>query len=321
MSHRVESRWFAPPETAAEVSDGIFAYVQPDGSWWINNTGFIVGSRGVVSVDASSTVDRTRAFLAAIARVTEAPVRTLINTHHHGDHTYGNFLFEGATIVGREGIRELIMKFGGPEALPPVWDEVDWGNVEIAPPFLTFTDQVKVYADDLECQVTYVGAPAHTTNDTTNDSTVWIPERRVLFSGDLLFNGGTPFLMQGSIAGSLEALQRLSALGAETIVPGHGPVCGPEVIDTVTSYLRFVQKAAAQGMAAGLTPLEVAREIDLGDFGELLDSERIVGNLHRAYADLHARRSGTALGAPIDAVAAMADMVTYNGGKPLHCRA
>ena len=317
MSHHAEGGRFAPPETAVEVSDGIFAYVQPDGSWWINNTGFVVGSRGVVSIDASSTVDRTRAFLAAIAKVTEAPVRTLINTHHHGDHTYGNFLFEGATIVGHEGIRELIMKWGGPEALPPVWDEVDWGDVEIAPPFLTFTDQVKVYADDLECRVTYIGTPAHT----TNDSIVWIPERRVLFSGDLLFSGGTPFLMQGSIAGSLEALQRLSALGAETIVPGHGPVCGPEVIDTVTSYLHFVQKAAAQGMAAGLTPLEVARETDLGDFGELLDSERIVGNLHRAYADLHAGMNDTPLGAPIVAVGAMADMVTYNGGKRLSCYA
>jgi cyclase len=317
MSHRVEGGRFAPPETAVEVSDGIFAYAQPNGSWYINNTGFIVGSRGVVSVDASSTVDRTRAFLAAIAKVTGAPVRTLINTHHHGDHTYGNFLFEGATIVGREGIRELIMQFGGPEALPPVWDEVDWGDVTLAPPFLTFTDEVKVYADDLECQVTYVGAPAHT----TNDSIVWIPERRVLFSGDLLFSGGTPFLLQGSITGSLKALERLSALGAETIVPGHGPVCGPEVIDTVTSYLQFVQKVAAQGMDAGLTPLELARDTDLGDFGELLDSERIVGNLYRAYADLHAGMNGTQLGAPIDAVGALADMVAYNGGKPLSCYA
>jgi cyclase len=317
MTHRGEGGRFAPPETAVEISDGIFAYVQPDGSWYINNTGFIVGSRGVVSVDASSTVDRTRAFLAAIARVTEAPVRTLINTHHHGDHTYGNFLFGGATIVGHEGTRELVMKWGGPEGLPPVWDEVEWGDVDIAPPFLTFTDQIKVYADDLECRVTHVGTPAHT----TNDSIVWIPDRGVLFSGDLLFSGGTPFLLQGSVAGSLKALERLSTLGAETIVPGHGPVCGPEVIDTVTSYLQFVQKVAAQGMAAGLTPLEVARDTDLGDFSDLLDSERIVGNLYRAYADLEAGMNDTVLGAPIDAVGALADMVAYNGGKPLSCYA
>ena len=56
---------------AQEVSDGIYAYIQPDGSWWINNTGFLVGRRGVVSVDACSTEDRTRAYLVAIEAVTE----------------------------------------------------------------------------------------------------------------------------------------------------------------------------------------------------------------------------------------------------------
>ena len=55
-----------PPETQ-EVADGVWAYIQPDGTWWINNTGFLVGARGVVSVDACSTERRTRAYLDAIA--------------------------------------------------------------------------------------------------------------------------------------------------------------------------------------------------------------------------------------------------------------
>ena len=74
----------APPRIE-EVSDGVFAYIQPDGGWCLNNTGFLVGSDSVVSVDASSTERRTRAYLDAIASVTSQPVRTLINTHHHGD--------------------------------------------------------------------------------------------------------------------------------------------------------------------------------------------------------------------------------------------
>ena len=85
-----------------EVSDGIYAYVQHDGSWWINNTGFLVGSHGVVSIDACSTEVRTRAYLDTIAQVNKQPVRTLVNIHHHGDHTFGNYLFPGATIVGQE---------------------------------------------------------------------------------------------------------------------------------------------------------------------------------------------------------------------------
>jgi cyclase len=311
-SHLHPGSKMAPPENATEVSNGIYAYVQPDGSWWINNTGFMVGSNAVVSVDACSTTNRTRAYLGAIARVTDLPVRTLVNTHHHGDHTFGNYLFGGATIVGHDGVRQALLDWGLPHSAP-YWNEVDWGEVELAPPFLTYTEQIKIYVDDLACEVSHVGTPAHT----TNDSIVWVPERRLLFSGDLVFNGGTPFMLQGSIAGALTALAKIKALGAETVVPGHGPVCGPEIIDTMTSYLRFVQDVANRGQEAGLSPLEAARETDLGDFAGLLDSERIVGNLHRAYAET----PGTALGVKIDAGAALADMVTYNGGQPLSCYA
>ena len=66
----------APPVTA-EVSDGIYAYLQPDGSWYLNNTGFITGRQGVISIDTCSTERRTRAYLAAIAAVSRQPVRTL----------------------------------------------------------------------------------------------------------------------------------------------------------------------------------------------------------------------------------------------------
>ena len=124
-----------------QVSEGIYAYLQPDGSWYLNNTGFLVSRDGVISVDATSTERRTRAYLDAIATVTQKPVRTLVNTHHHGDHTHGNYLLSGATIVGHERCREAILG----AAMPPpsgVWTEVDWGHLEPAPPFLTYADGV-----------------------------------------------------------------------------------------------------------------------------------------------------------------------------------
>jgi cyclase len=159
-----------------------------------------------------------------------------------------------------------------------------------------------------------VGTPAHT----TNDSIVHLPDRSVLFAGDLLFNGSTPFLLMGSIEGAIEVLEQVvRPLGAQVIVPGHGPVGGPEMIGEVLGYLRFVQDVARRGREAGLTPLASAREADLGRFGGWLDPERIVGNLHRAYAEL----DGGERGAPIDLAAAIGDMVTYNGGRPLTCHA
>jgi cyclase len=295
-----------------QISEGIYAYLQPDGSWYLNNTGFLVDRTGVISVDATSTERRTRAYLDAITSVTHAPVRTLVNTHHHGDHTHGNYLFPGATIVGHERCRTGVLNTPIP-ALPGIWTEVDWGHLEPAPPFLTYTDGVTLWSGDLCCEVRYVGTPAHT----TNDSIVWIPDRSVVFTGDLLFNGGTPFALMGSIAGWIEVLETvLRPLGARTFVPGHGPVCGPEVIDDMLDYLRFVQDLARETRAAGLTPLQAAREADLGNFKDLLDAERIVGNLYRAYREL----DGGPPGAQVDLVQALGDMVAYHGG-PLTCHA
>jgi cyclase len=139
-----------------------------------------------------------------------------------------------------------------------------------------------------------------------------------VFTGDLLFNGGTPFALMGSISGWIEVLETvLRPLGARTLVPGHGPVCGPEVIDDMLAYLRFVQDVARQAKAAGLPPLEAARATDLGEFKDLLDAERMVGNLHRAYLEL----DGGERGGPLDVVRALGDMVAYNGGQPLTCHA
>ena len=172
-----------------------------------------------------------------------------------------------------------------------------------------------MHAGDLRAQVRYVGTPAHT----TNDSIIWVPDRSVLFCGDLIFNGGTPFLLMGSVAGAIDVLENVvRPLGAQTIVPGHGPVfTGPGPLDATLSYLRFVLEVAVRAHDAGVPALDAARDTDLGPFAGWPDRERIVGNLHRACAEL----GGTARGAPIDIVAALADMVTYNGGAPLTCRA
>ncbi|HEV2369999.1 MAG TPA: MBL fold metallo-hydrolase, partial [Acidimicrobiales bacterium] len=206
-----------------EVADGVYAYVQPDGSWWINNTGFVVGDDGVCAVDASSTERRTRLFRDAIAAVTDAPVRTLVNTHHHGDHTNGNCLFTGAQIVGHVRCAENMadQRIGGLDA---VFDAVEWGELAVTPPDVTLEERLELAVGDRAVEIIYAGSPAHTTGDVV----VWLPGSRVVFAGDLVFNGGTPFVLMGSVAGSLEALQVLRRLQPDVVVPGHGPVGGQE---------------------------------------------------------------------------------------------
>ena len=291
------------------MSAGVYAYIQPDGTWWINNTGFLVGPQGVISIDSCSTERRTRAYQAAIAAVTPAPVRTVLNTHHHGDHTFGNCLFPGAAIVAQERAREEAIAFGPPRELP-FWACPDWGDLSLDPPFVTFTDEIAVHAGDLRAQVRHVGTAAHT----TNDSIVWIPERSVLFCGDLIFNGGTPFLLMGSVAGAVEVLEQvLRPLGAQTIVPGHGPVfhdSGP--IDATLDYLRFVLDVAHP--EPGEVPAWTRPDLDLGRYG-VADAERIVGPAPRLR-----RAGGRPHGPPIDIITALADMVRRQRG-PLSCLA
>ena len=91
-----------PPPTIEEVAAGVYAYLQLDGSWGLNNCGFLVGADAVTVIDTCFTERRTRAFIDAIATVTPLPLRTLINTHHHGDHTHGNYLVPTATVIGHE---------------------------------------------------------------------------------------------------------------------------------------------------------------------------------------------------------------------------
>jgi cyclase len=298
-----------PPPVVEEVGKGVYAYVQLDGSWGLNNSGFIVGNEAVTVIDTCFTERRTRAFVDAIAQVTPVPLRTLINTHHHGDHTHGNYLLPAATVIGHQICRDEMVAAG--HIATALFPDVEWGELAVSPPFVTFDDRLNVYVDELQLELQFMG-PAHTTNDVI----AWLPAPRLLFAGDLIFNGGTPFVAMGSVAGSLAALERIRALRPDVIVPGHGAVCGPEAIDRQSAYLSFVQDVARRGFEAGTPPLDLATSTDLGDFAGLLDPERIVGNLYRAYSELR----GDALGAPID-LQAFADMITYNGGKPLRCLA
>ena len=237
----------------------------------------------------------------------------LVNTHHHGDHTNGNCLAARRHHHRPPRCREAILATGilRPDGL---WEPVEWGELEPAPPFVTFEHRLDVYVDDLLVELHHFGTAAHTTNDVV----AWIPEHRVLFTGDLVFNGGTPFVLMGSVAGSFVALDCLIELDPAVIVPGHGEVCGPEVVDVAGEYLRFLQTAHRRGHRRRAHPPR-------GGPGRrprarsptLTHPERLVGNLHRAFAECEGARPGD----PIDVAAALLDMVTFNGGRPLTCQA
>ncbi|WP_324604067.1 MBL fold metallo-hydrolase [Streptomyces sp. LaPpAH-108] len=289
----------------AEVADGVFAYVQPDGGWCLNNAGLIVSGHRAALVDTAATEARARALRTAVLSLTPTVPQVLINSHSHGDHTFGNFVFPEALVVGHERTRAEVTATG--LHLTGLWPDVEWGALEIVPPALTFRDRLTLHIGDKVAEIMHLGI-AHT----TNDSVIWLPEERVLFTGDVVMNGVTPFCPMGSVAGSLDALAAMRALRPEIVVPGHGPVGRADLFDETEGYLRLLRSLARQGVAEGIDPVSLARQTDLGPYGRWLDAERLVPNLFRAYAE----EQGEARGSHVDMGEMFRRMVEYHGGVP-----
>ena len=143
-----------PPPWVTEVADGIFAYVQPDGSWWINNTGFIAGTARSSSIDTCSTERRTRAYLPPTRAVTGPPAdarehppprrphqRQLSPARSHGHRSR-------AVPGGDHSVWDL-----RPTA---VFEPIEWGDLTPAPPFVTFEHRLDIYVDDLKVELIHL---------------------------------------------------------------------------------------------------------------------------------------------------------------------
>ncbi|SNQ47158.1 Cyclase [Frankia canadensis] len=292
---------FTGPVRLCELADGVHAFLQPDGGWCLNNAGLLVGGGTAVLVDTAATEARASRLRELAVTAAGAIPRVVVNTHAHGDHTFGNGVFPEALVVGHEGTRAEAERAG--LHLTTLWPDVEWGKIEVVLPQATFRDPIaaRLGGHDIEL---HSFASAHSASDTV----VWLPGRRVLFAGDLVLSGVTPFVLTGSISGLRAALGRLREFDAATVVPGHGPVGGPELFDQTERYLGWLTELARAGIAAGLTPLQAARDADLGEFAGLIDSERLAPNLHRAYVDLGAE--------PADLDQLLADMTRLHGGMP-----
>ena len=291
--------------TLDEVANGVYAFVQPDGGWCLNNAGLIASEGQVALVDTAATEERARRLRELALGVATAPPTVIVNTHSHGDHTFGNFVFGEALVVAHERTRVEAADAG--LHLTTLWPDVSWGALELSLPSLTYRDRMTLHVGHTVAELHHFG-PAHTCDDTV----VWLPEQRVLFAGDLVMSGVTPFVMMGSVSGSRAAIDRLREFDARTIVPGHGPPGGPELLDVTERYLAWIAELAKAGVAAGHSPIDVAREASLGEFAGLIDSERLLPNLQRAYAE----EQGAMPGEQLDIGEMFAAMVDFHGGLP-----
>lgn len=305
-----------------ELATDVYACLQPDRGLGWSNSGLIDRGGGVV-VDTFWDLPRTRALIEQYARVWAAPATRVVNTHHNGDHCWGNQLFAGAEIIGHRLcaasfgkeqpriMQALKQQVDSPDpaiaALARELDSYDFTGIELTPPTRLFDERLDLDLDGLRVEVIYVG-PAHT----AGDAIVHLPAQRVVFAGDVLFRLCTPIGWEGTFAKWQEALDRIVALDPAVIVPGHGPLCGVEGPREMKAYLAYVQAEAKRFFDAGVGLEDAARRIDLGPYAGWTEPQRILFNLARAYRELR----GEPFDAPIDAAKMLRGMFALRGASP-----
>lgn len=265
-----------------QLAPNIYAYIQSKATWYWSNAGFIVGKDYVVVVDSLATVGLTQTFKDEIRKVTDKPVRYLINTHHHGDHTYGNHVFAGATIISHDYCRHEIAAAGimDPNLLNSIFPEFDFQGIAATPAHITFDKHLTLHADGREIRLVHFG-PGHTAGDIV----VYLPQEGIIFASDFIFLYSTPLGMEGSFAGWLKNLEAMVNLGAQTYVPGHGPVCGVEGLNLCRDYLVLVRREAKKRFDKGMSVDQAAKDIDLRQFKQWPNHERILLNLERLWRE------------------------------------
>jgi cyclase len=282
----------------AEVGDGVFAYLQPDGGWGWSNAGLVVAPDRSLLVDTLFDMALTREMLDVMAGVRgSSPISTIVNTHANGDHCYGNAAVGAAEIITSEasaremdevpaamlaGLLERAPELGPVgEYLQRIFGAFRFDEVEPAAPTTTFTGSMDLLIGDLQVRLVEVG-PAHTGGDVL----VELPDRDTVFTGDILFNGGTPIVWAGPFGNWIAACDRIIDAGWSTIVPGHGPLATADDVRTLRDHLRWLLDEVRPRQAAGMSVDETIADIDLGAWADLGDSERLAVNVDAAFAEL-----------------------------------
>jgi cyclase len=266
-----------------EVADGVFAYVQATGATCISNAGLIVGPDGAIAIDALFTPSMTRAFQQEIRRRTDRPVRRLINTHHHVDHTLGNEHFPEVDIIGHVRCREEMERVGLPRErlqaiVPHFMGEI--AASQTRPPNVAFADRMVLYLGDRRIELIHLG-----TGHTVGDVLVYLPAERLIFAGDVAFHYVTPLAFEGHVSGWIRVADAVHRMDVETIVPGHGPVGDTSDLREMRDYLALVRREARRGYGEGAPATEVAGRIKLGRFSRWGEAERVVPNVLRLYQE------------------------------------
>jgi cyclase len=271
-----------------EIGDGLYAYLQPDGGWGWSNAGLISDGESSLLIDTLFDLDLTARMLEEMRRAVPAAAQidTVVNTHANGDHCYGNQLVGDALIVASKRAAEEMSELP-PAAMAALIEQAPnmgqlgefflrcFGRFDFKGIELT----LKVGSRELRLEEL---GPAHTKGDTI----AVMPAERVVFSGDILFNGAHPIAWVGPASNWIAACRRIEELDPVIVVPGHGPLAEVGDVRELRSYFEYLSEQARTAHGEGRTPLQAARELKLERYADWGERERLVVNIATIYAEL-----------------------------------
>jgi quinoprotein relay system zinc metallohydrolase 2 len=266
MPFTISAAFAEPPVFVERVADGTYVHfgdisVTTGANMGdIANLGIIVGRDAAAVIDTGGSAATGQAMLAALRRITDKPLRYVINTHEHPDHVFGNAALEapGVVFAGHRNLAESI-RAHGPfylHAFTGILGADAMRHIRLVTPGLQVDGTTELDLGDRKLMLTAWPPPAHSDCDLT----VLDERSGILFTGDLVFLDHVP-VVDGGVKGWLTALDGLAKLPATRVVPGHGRRLAPwpEALTDTRRYLETIQHDARAALAAG-TPL--ARAVD-----------------------------------------------------------
>jgi len=278
---------FAGTESVAktvEVFPNVFTIVYGEG---INsNTTFIITKDGVIVVDTRTTPKEAKKVLAEIRKHTQLPLLYTINTHYHGDHTFGNQVFSGSkSIIAHENVRRALKGASGKDHLEffktlkiPGLEEV-----KITLPNMVFEKRMEVYAGEYHLQL------IHRRGHTNGDLFIVLPTLKAVITGDLVFNRQFPYMGDGYVSEWIEALDYIENLDIEMVIPGHGDIGGKPIIIAMKHYLLNLRGMVRQQIEDGASlkqTQEALRPILQEKYKTWKKPQWIDSNIERAYMEI-----------------------------------
>ncbi|MGO9269299.1 MAG: MBL fold metallo-hydrolase [Terriglobia bacterium] len=228
------------------------------------NNGWIMFEDYVLVIDANFPAG-ARQVIGKIRALTDKPIRFALDTHHHGDHAYGNQVYvdNGAVPVAHTGVIEEMKRYetGYYDSKPGAWEKAAMGRADVKasrlkPPTVLYSGELIFDDGKHRVEVMNLGV-AHT----HGDSFAWLPKERILFTGDVCVNGPYNYVGDGDVGKWVETLEAAKKLGAQIVCTGHGPRSVASVLEDQQAFFKALQEQV-NALMAGKSPAEAKAQIE-----------------------------------------------------------